>query len=124
VEWLVGPLEDIPEGRPVLVDAGGVRVGVVRVGDQISAFENRCPHQGGPVCYGEVKPVQEAVLDERRRIVAERFSRTRFTLSCPWHGWSYDALTGVNVCDRRYRLRRLEVSSRGGNVYVTDRRVD
>jgi nitrite reductase (NADH) small subunit len=115
---LVGRSEEIAEGSVVLVEVDGVEVGVVRAGGVLAAFENRCPHQGGPVCYGEVLGQQEAVIDEQRRIVGERFSDQRFNLICPWHGWSYDVATGENICDRRFRLRRWPVVTEDGAVYL------
>src|SRR5436305_737240 len=54
VEYRVGPVRDIPEGGGVLVVAGGTEVGVFRVRDAIHAYENRCMHQGGPACTGEI----------------------------------------------------------------------
>lgn len=118
-EHRVGAVEDIPEGAVVTVDVDGVEVGVLRTGGQLHAYENRCPHQGGPVCYGRVIGRQEAILDERSRVVGERLSSERFDLVCPWHGWSYDTSTGENIGDRRYRLKRWDVAVRDGTVYLT-----
>lgn len=117
-EHLVGPVDDLPDNAVAVVQVGDAEVGVVRLGGTLRAYENRCPHQGGPVCYGRLVGHQEGVLDDEQRLVGERLSSERFDLVCPWHGWSYDALTGENVGDRRFRLRRWDVAVRDGNVYV------
>lgn len=115
----MGTADGIPEGVVVTVDVGGVEVGVLRVLGQLRAYENRCPHQGGPVCYGRLVGRQEAVLDQDRRIVRERLSSENFDLVCPWHGWTYDALSGECIGDRHYRLRRWNVVERDGQVLVS-----
>src|SRR5262245_2199501 len=61
-EHLVAAERDIPEGGGVLVQAGGVEVGVFRVRGRVVAYENRCAHQGGPVCIGEIMGRYEEVL--------------------------------------------------------------
>ena len=117
-ERLVGPLDGIPEGAVVVVDLGEVEVGVLRIQGQLRAYENRCPHQGGPVCYGRLLGRQEGIVDAERRLVGERLSAEVFNLVCPWHGWSYDALTGENIGDRHFRLKPWDVEVRGGQVYL------
>ena len=117
-EILVGADADIAEGSVVVVETGGHEVGVLRIKGQLHAYENYCLHQGGPVCYGEVLGKQEVLLDDRKRVVGERFSEEEFHLICPWHGWCFDAETGVCVTDRRMHLRRFELTTRDGQVYV------
>jgi nitrite reductase (NADH) small subunit len=117
-EQLVGPADGLQEGSITIVEVNGVEVGVLRVLGQIRAFENRCAHQGGPVCYGEILGHVEAVLDDQKRIVSERFSEERFNLICPWHGWSYDPLTGECIADRRIKLKSWEVVERDGQIYL------
>jgi nitrite reductase (NADH) small subunit len=114
----IGPVQGLDEGRIVLVEADGVEIGVWKVLGQVRAFENRCPHQGGPVCYGQLLGQQEAVLDEHQRVMGERFSSERFNVVCPWHGWSYDALSGENIADARFRLRPCQVEARPEGVFV------
>src|SRR5690242_11842284 len=50
VEYRVGPLDLIPERGGILAVAGDVEVGVFRLDGELRAYENRCRHQGGPVC--------------------------------------------------------------------------
>ncbi|HZU19002.1 MAG TPA: Rieske (2Fe-2S) protein [Candidatus Dormibacteraeota bacterium] len=117
-EYRIGPLAEIPEGGGVLAVAGEVEVGVFRVGGELRAYENRCRHQGGPVCTGEIVGRYEAVLNPDRTVAGERFADDQVRIVCPWHGWEYDLVTGACVADPRFRLRRFEVAVREGQVYV------
>ena len=83
-----------------------------------SPFENCCPHQGGPVCYGEILGQVEAVLNDKKQIVSERFSEENFNLICPWHGWTYDALTGECIGDRNIRLKSWKVVIKQDQVFL------
>ena len=39
--------EEIPDGRGLIVEAGGARLAVVRSGDSVAVLFDRCPHAGG-----------------------------------------------------------------------------
>lgn len=71
----VAPLDDLPENKPVRVEARGVPVMLYRAGDEILAIGATCPHLGGPLDEGEVEGD---------------------TVTCPWHG-SVFALHGGAV---------------------------
>jgi nitrite reductase (NADH) small subunit len=118
VEYHVGPLDLIPVKGGVLAVAGDVEVGIFRVDGGLRAYENRCRHQGGPVCTGEILGRYEAVLNPDGTIAGERFVDSEPRLVCPWHGWEYDLATGRSAADRRYSLKRYEVAVREGEVYV------
>lgn len=114
----VGRVADFTEGDRVLVETHDVVIGVFRVGDDFVAYENRCLHQGGPVCEGQYFPKVEAVVTGDGKVLGERFAKKEPHLVCPWHGWEYDLSTGEAIPDRRLRLRRYEVVTDGGDVYV------
>ena len=92
-----GPLDALPRDRCVAVDDG--RVVVVRNGDELVAFPNRCLHQDSPLDGGWVR---DGIL------------------SCPLHFWRYrldgGALVGGGVGDR---LELLPVAVEDGEVRVT-----
>jgi len=113
--------DEVLMNRVKLIEVDGVEIGLVRTGAFVVAFENVCPHQGGPVCYGEVLGQVEIVLDGEKRIVGERFSDEHLNLICPWHGWSFDVRTGECITDRKVRLRRWSAEERNGLVYVLGR---
>jgi nitrite reductase/ring-hydroxylating ferredoxin subunit len=103
------------------VSAEGVEVGLLRVGGTIVAFENVCPHQGGPVCQGEVLGRVEAVLDDQKRVVQERVADARPVVVCPWHGHTFDAATGECITDPRIHLRRWRAVERDGRICLAGR---
>jgi nitrite reductase/ring-hydroxylating ferredoxin subunit len=119
VEYSICASDAIREADGVLATIAGVEVGVFRVNGRLVAYENRCRHQGGPVCTGAVLGRLEAVLGPGGTIVEERFSEDELHLVCPWHGWEYNLATGECSVDRKLRLRAFEVSERDGRVYVT-----
>jgi nitrite reductase (NADH) small subunit len=114
----VGGESELPDGERWLVQAGGTTIGVFRVGDSWIAYENTCPHSGGPVCEGFVKPSIKAVVDEGGRLLTETTDETQLRLSCPWHGWDFDLRTGVAIGDPQRRLRPVAVEVDDGDVYV------
>jgi nitrite reductase/ring-hydroxylating ferredoxin subunit len=108
----------VAEGAGVLASIGALEVGIFRIGGRLVAYENRCAHQGGPVCSGEVIGKTEVVLGPRGAIVEERYSTQCLHLVCPWHGWEYQLDTGVCSVDERIRLRAFIVHEEDGEVYL------
>lgn len=115
---LVGSYSDLADGRRVMVEVDGAEVCVLRYGADVLAYENRCLHQGGPVCEGVVIGKVECVLDDQKRALGERFSDTEIHLVCPWHGWEYDLKSGRSATDPRIGLRKFDVRVEGGDVYL------
>jgi nitrite reductase/ring-hydroxylating ferredoxin subunit/uncharacterized membrane protein len=55
-EWTDAVAADaLQEGRPVVADAGGVAVMVVRQGGDVFALSDRCAHRGGPLHEGAIE---------------------------------------------------------------------
>lgn len=117
-EILVGTRDDFAADGRRIVTADGIDIGVLEHAGQFYAYENRCLHQGGPVCEGRVLGKVEAVLADDKTLLRERFSETEVHLICPWHGYEYDLATGECAVDRRRRLRRFEVIEKGDEIYV------
>jgi nitrite reductase/ring-hydroxylating ferredoxin subunit len=86
---IVGRVCDFRNGDRKIIDVNGKSIGVFRVDDQFYAIRNRCPHQWGPLCLGDVAPRAvsggpgDVHLDPGPPLIA-----------CPWHGWEYDLATG------------------------------
>ena len=76
VDWTDVGDDDIPAGKPVLRDAAGTPVLLVRTGDDIAAIANRCAHQSGPLHEGEVADG---------------------CVTCPWHGSVFRLSDGAVV---------------------------
>ncbi|MBO0730834.1 MAG: Rieske (2Fe-2S) protein [Acidimicrobiaceae bacterium] len=119
-EWPVGSVEELQAADRKIVPVGDSEVGVFRVDGRFYAYENRCRHQGGPVCEGLIIGKVVAVLEEDRNVVSEQFSDDETHLVCPWHGYEYDITTGECAVDRTFGLRRYQVTEHDGWLYVVD----
>lgn len=90
-------LEDLADGFPRAVEAGGREAVLCRVGGSVHAVGARCPHRGGPLAEGTLDgPV----------------------LTCPWHGWRFDVRTGRCENDPAFGAGSLAVRVEAGDVYL------
>lgn len=117
-EWHAGQVSDFDDERRCVLTVNGGEIVVLRHNERFYAFDNYCSHMGGPIGEGIIIGKVEAVLTADKRCLGERFSAERTHIVCPWHGWEYDLETGEFAGDRRRRLRRYEVTTRGDDVYV------
>jgi nitrite reductase/ring-hydroxylating ferredoxin subunit len=117
----VASLAELSASGRLLVRFDGHEVGLLARDGRVLAYENNCPHQGGPVCEGKLMPRVEAVVEADGSVLRERFVRDEIRLVCPWHGYEYDLDSGICIGDRRLRLRKWEVVTRGEDVYVRGR---
>jgi nitrite reductase/ring-hydroxylating ferredoxin subunit/uncharacterized membrane protein len=81
-DWMdLGPLDDFPEGRPVLRSGSGgsadVPLAAVRRGTRVDVFVGNCSHLSGPLQEGRIEEV-----------------RGHTCLVCPWHGSAFDLENG------------------------------
>src|SRR3954467_641924 len=81
-DWMdLGPLDDLPEGRPTLRSGTGgsavVPLAVVRRGVRVDVFIGPCSHLSGPLYEGTVEEVRGSTC-----------------LVCPWHGSAFDLENG------------------------------
>jgi len=95
-EWVrVCRLEDLPtDGGGLAVPVGRGHVAVFRVGDEVFAVDNSCPHQGGSLGLG-------VVLDGE--------------VTCPWHGLHFCLSTGRNTdgVDGPVQVHRVRTTTDG-----------
>ncbi|HEY4279597.1 MAG TPA: Rieske 2Fe-2S domain-containing protein [Conexibacter sp.] len=116
VEHWVAALDELPLDRGHLVEVDGRSIGLFRLGDEVRALLNTCPHQGGPVGTGGLFPTVEAEVVGRR--LKERLNHDRMVVSCPWHGWEFDVRTGRCAADPSRGVVRFETVVRDGRVAV------
>jgi len=91
-------LEDLPEGRPVRLEAAGQGVVVVRRGGAVLAYEDVCPHAGWRLSDGEI-------IDDH--------------IECPGHGWRFEAVTGRCMEVPFYCLKPVSVLASNGTVRLS-----
>jgi nitrite reductase (NADH) small subunit len=53
-EIAVGALADFPDGKGRPVQVGNRRLAIFRIGEQVFAVDDRCPHRGFPLHDGAV----------------------------------------------------------------------
>jgi toluene monooxygenase system ferredoxin subunit len=90
-------LDQVWSGEMLPVVLEGVRVLLVNHQGELSAFEDRCAHQGVPLSLGRL---QGGVL------------------CCSAHEWQYDARTGCGLNPSAARLKRYPVRVEGERILV------
>jgi nitrite reductase [NAD(P)H] small subunit len=74
VRWIrVTEVTNIPEREGRSVAIAGRNLAIFNLGDRILATDNRCPHEGGPLCDGIV---------------------TGSSVVCPLHAWKVSLVDG------------------------------
>lgn len=94
----VARIGDIPRGRGLRVVLRNIEVGLFRVGDEVHAMENRCPHAGEALCEG--------VLEG-------------YVIVCKAHGWDFDVRSGHRPDDADgFPIPCFAVRIEGGDIWV------
>jgi nitrite reductase/ring-hydroxylating ferredoxin subunit len=88
---------ELPEGRVKTVVCGLVQVCMTHHEGRVSALDNKCPHQGGPLGEGSIEGG---------------------FLRCPWHGWDFDPTTGKPPGGYDDGVPTYPVEMREDGVYV------
>ena len=114
----VGTISDLKDSEALIVDIGKKSIGIYKHEGEYFAYENICPHQGGPVCEGDLRANVESKVSPDGRRLGEYDSTEKFNITCPWHGYEYDIKTGVCRSDKRFRLRSFEVVVEGKDLNV------
>ncbi|WP_068187530.1 NifU family protein [Mycobacterium sp. UM_CSW] len=100
-----GATDDVPVGDFVAVELTAPRSGqqvsvlVVNLDGQLTAYVNECAH--------EALPLDNAVLDAHNG-----------TLTCPWHGFCYDAASGECLTAPAAQLEQLPLRVDNGRIWV------
>jgi nitrite reductase/ring-hydroxylating ferredoxin subunit len=111
---VVARVEDIQPGKSKIVTVKGREIGIFKVGSDFYGLMNRCPHQGAPLCRGEIVS----------RLVAPtpgdyRLTRSGEMIRCPWHCWEFDIRTGRSLCDpNSVQARAFNVEVEPGKTLV------
>ncbi|MGA8871237.1 MAG: Rieske (2Fe-2S) protein [Candidatus Acidiferrales bacterium] len=115
----VGAGERVPEGGRLVVDIGDKTIGIFRVEGKLYAWENRCAHQGGPVCQGKIIPRVTEIIALGGESRGFAFDESSLHIVCPWHGFEYDIRTGVHPGRPAAKLIRVAVEEAADGIYVT-----
>ena len=93
----VGELNDLPLGGALHVELKDGAVALCNVGGQVHAIDGICPHSGGPLGHGVLNGTM---------------------LTCPFHAWEFDCVTGANDMDGDRKQATYPVKVAGGEIWV------
>jgi nitrite reductase/ring-hydroxylating ferredoxin subunit len=88
---------EVQPGKPAVAYIEGIDVAVMRVDDQLYAFDRFCPHARGDLSDGDVIDGQ---------------------LTCPDHGWYFDIETGRCLKKNGTDIRRFPLRVVDGMIEV------
>jgi len=109
---------DIAEGDTRLIKVGAVEIGVIFHNGQYYAYQNLCPHQGGPACEGLKLPQVVENIGEQGVHLGMTFDENDMHIVCPWHGWEFDPQDGLCLDDPAMRVATYPVRVSHGRVEV------
>ncbi|MDG2286919.1 MAG: Rieske (2Fe-2S) protein [Alphaproteobacteria bacterium] len=109
-KYVVAPVEDIPPGGRKLVEVRGRPIVIFNLDGEFFGMLDRCPHQGGSLCEGQLVGLVEASVPGEYK-----FSRQNEIVRCPWHGWEFDIRTGQSMCEPdRIKATQYDVAVEAG----------
>lgn len=83
--------------KHVEMEDKGISIGLFSIDGKIHAMDGTCPHLGGPL--------GEGLLDGN-------------VVACPWHGWTFDVMTGSCRIRPGVKLATYEVKIEGEDIFV------
>lgn len=112
---------EIAPGERIIVQIEGKEIAVFRDddGETYHAYLNWCPHQGGPVCEGELTGTCEAHFDEEELTTTEKWVYEDEILVCPWHGWEFDINTGDSLSREGIKLPTFNIEVEAGDIVLS-----
>ena len=93
-EVVIGKADAFPDPGRKVVEVDGIAVGVFLRNGRFTAYENVCPHMGGPVCRGKIiARVEERIADDKTSL-GLAFSKDQENTACPWLGYELNVAIG------------------------------
>ena len=89
--------DEIPAGSIREFQVDGLTVAIANIGNKFYAINNTCLHRGGPLGQGLLQGV---------------------AVTCPWHGWQYDATTGKVAANPAVGVATFPAEVRGEDIWV------
>jgi nitrite reductase (NADH) small subunit len=117
-ELFVADVATFKEQPRKIVAEGDLEIGVFKLGDDFFAWENECPHSGGPVCQGKMFKRVDETLDENQRSLGLAWVEEDDHVVCPWHGFEFNLRTGRHPGDFPTQLKGYKTKVKDGKVYV------
>ena len=90
--------EQLIAGKPQPVEADGISFCLAKRGDEVFAFQRKCPHAGADL--------SEGFMDALGNVV------------CPLHQYKFSVINGRNISGEGYFLKRYKVEKRAEALYI------
>jgi nitrite reductase (NADH) small subunit len=88
---------EIPSGTVKEFEVSGKAIAIANVDGKFHAIDNLCLHRKGPLGQGTLEG----------RVV-----------TCPWHGWQFDVVSGKSVQNPAASLACYGVEVRGEELFI------
>ena len=96
--WIrIAAVEDCPPGEAREYVVQDRIIALFQVDGRFYALDGICPHQGGPLGRGTV---------------------CGGIVTCPWHGWQFDVVTGQHQANRSLQQPGFPVNVEGQDIFV------
>ena len=89
--------DELKPGECKVVEANERTFALYNISGAFYVTDNVCGHKGGPLGDGE--------LDEQ-------------VVTCPWHGWEYNVITGENTSDSSSRIETFQVQVQDDEIQI------
>ena len=93
----VADTTEVKPGCGIVAEVQGKVFAIFNIDGTFHAIDNTCIHRGGPLGEGDVEGS---------------------IVTCPWHGWQYDVITGTCVANPAAKVERYQVAVEGTDVKV------
>jgi nitrite reductase/ring-hydroxylating ferredoxin subunit len=93
----VAKMTDLAPGQIREIPLEGTTIALANVAGQFHAISNTCLHRGGPLGQGLLQGN---------------------TVTCPWHGWTFDVTSGKVTGNLAAGVASYPVEVRGDDIYV------
>lgn len=91
-------VDSLNDGEGLNVTVAGQDLALFRVKGKVQAIDNACPHEGGPLAEGEVD--------------------AKGVVTCPWHGWTFDACNGCSLDPADNNVSQYKTKIEEGQIFV------
>lgn len=118
-EYTIAKVDEINEGERITVQIEGREITLFKIDGEFHAYTNWCAHQSGPICEGTLTGTRKAEVDQESGTIETEWCREGKILSCPWHGWEYDVVTGECLSQNGVKLPSHPVEIKDGNIVVS-----
>lgn len=93
----VAQKSELPKDSGYYVEVNGKEMALFKIGDEVFAIYQICPHAGAPL--------SEGFLHGKK-------------VTCPWHGWEFDVTNGQCTFNPGIQQPVYKVKIEGDDVYV------